>query len=132
METPWTSMIRTVLSARYDEPDNYGSQFSPKAAILFSPVSDQTLRVTYSKAFKSPTVLMTDFYYPNFAPFVGVFGNTTGFDVKNNAGTIVTSYGAIQPEKNDTWEVGYKGELNNNCSSTSRPTRRSIRTSRAR
>jgi iron complex outermembrane receptor protein len=113
IETPWSDMFRSVIAARYDQPDKYGSQFSPKAAILFSPTSDQTFRVTYSKAFKSPTILMTDFFYPNFAPFVGVFGNTTGYDVKNAAGTIVASYGAIQPEKNDTWEVGYKGELNN-------------------
>jgi iron complex outermembrane receptor protein len=113
IETPWTDMFRSVLSARYDQPDKYGSQFSPKAALLFSPASDQTFRVTYSKAFKSPTILMTDFYYPNFAPFVGVFGNTTGYDVKNAAGTITASYGPIQPEKNDTWEVGYKGEISN-------------------
>jgi len=113
IETPWSQLFRTVLSARYDQPDRYGSQFSPKAAILFSPVADQTFRVTYSKAFKSPTILMTDFYFPNFAPFVGVFGNTQGYDVKNAAGTITASYGPIQPEKNDTWEVGYKGEISN-------------------
>jgi iron complex outermembrane receptor protein len=113
IETPWTDMFRSVLSARYDQPSKYGSQFSPKAGLLFSPANDQTFRVTYSKAFKSPTILMTDFYYPNFAPFVGVFGNTTGFDVKNAAGVVTASYDAIQPEKNDTWEAGYKGELNN-------------------
>jgi outer membrane receptor for ferrienterochelin and colicins len=113
IETPWTDMIRTVLSARYDQPANYGSQFSPKAAILFSPVSDQTFRLTYGKAFKSPTILMTNFYYPNFAPYVGVFGNTTGFDVKNAAGVVQASYGAIQPETNNTWELGYKGEIGN-------------------
>ncbi len=113
IETPWSDMFRTVLSARYDQPDKYASQFSPKAAILFSPVSDQTFRVTYGKAFKSPTILMTDFYFPNFAPFVGVFGNTQGYDVKNAAGTITASYGAIKPETNNTWEVGYKGEIKN-------------------
>jgi outer membrane receptor for ferrienterochelin and colicins len=113
LETPWTDMVRTVLSARYDQPDRYGSQFSPKAAILFSPVADQTFRITYGKAFKSPTILMTDFFFPNFAPFIGVFGNTTGYDVKNAAGTILTSYNAIKPETNNTWEVGYKGEISN-------------------
>jgi iron complex outermembrane receptor protein len=113
IETPFSAMFRTVLSARYDQPDRYGSQFSPKAAILFSPVADQTFRVTYGKAFKSPTILMTDFFYPNFAPYVGVFGNTTGYDVKNAAGTVTASYGPIQPETNDTWELGYKGEISN-------------------
>ena len=113
IETPWSSMWRTVLSARYDQPANYGAQFSPKAALLFSPATDQTIRLTWGKAFKSPTILMTNFYYPNFAPYVGVFGNTTGYDVKNAAGTTVASYGAIQPETNNTWELGYKGEINN-------------------
>jgi outer membrane receptor for ferrienterochelin and colicins len=113
VETPFTPQIRTVIAARYDEPDNYATQFSPKAAVLFSPVPDQTFRVTYARAFKSPTILMTDFYFPNFAPNVGVFGNTTGFDVKNAAGALLASYGPMQAETNNSWELGYKGVIGN-------------------
>ena len=109
LESPLTDMFRVVLAGRYDKHERYAAQFSPKAALLFSPVADQTLRVTYNKAFKSPSVLQTDFYFPNFVAGVGVFGNLDGFDIKNAAGTITKSYEPIRPETNDTWELGYKG-----------------------
>jgi iron complex outermembrane receptor protein len=84
--------------------------------VLFTPVSDQTLRVTYNRAFKSPTILQTDFFYPDFQPVIGVFGNFDGFTIRsaNSAsGPVVTSYDPIRPELNDTWEAGYKGVIAN-------------------
>ena len=110
-ETPLPLNLRLVGAGRYDKHDNYDAQFSPKAALLWTPIEDQTLRVTYNRAFKSPTLLQTDFYLPNFSPFVGVFGNKKGFDVKNAAGTVVASYEPIQPEINTTYELGYKGVI---------------------
>lgn len=111
METPLSEMFRVVLAGRYDKHDKYDAQFSPKAALLFTPITDQTFRVTYNKAFKSPSVLQTDFYFPNFQPFIGVFGNLDGFDIKNNAGAIVNTFDPIRPEVNKTYELGYKGVI---------------------
>ena len=108
-ETPLSDMFRVVLAGRYDKHDKYDAQFSPKAALLFTPITDQTFRVTYNKAFKSPSVLQTDFFFPNFQPFIGVFGNLDGFDIKNAAGTIVNAIDPIRPEINTTYELGYKG-----------------------
>ena len=113
VESPLTDMLRLVVSGRYDKHDKYDAQFSPKAALLFTPVQDQTIRVTYNKAFKSPTVLQTDFYFPNFLPFIGVFGNLDGFDIKNAAGTVVNTINPIKPETNNTVELGYKGVIAN-------------------
>ena len=109
IETPLNELFRAVVSGRYDKHDKYDAQFSPKAALLFTPVPDQTFRVTYNKAFKSPSVLQTDFYFPNFAPFVGVFGNVDGFVVKKNDGSVVNTISPIKPETNNTYELGYKG-----------------------
>lgn len=110
-ETPLPMNLRLVGAGRYDKHENYDAQFSPKAALLWSPINDQTVRVTYNRAFKSPTLLQTNFYFPNFSPFVGVFGNKEGFTIKNSAGTVVTTYSAIQPEINTTYELGYKGVI---------------------
>jgi iron complex outermembrane receptor protein len=110
-ETPLPANLRLVGAARYDTHDNYAAQFSPKAALLWSPEQDQTIRFTYNRAFKSPTLLQTNFFFPNFSPFVGVFGNKDGFQVKNAAGTVVASYDPIQPEINTTYELGYKGVI---------------------
>lgn len=111
LESPLHEMLRLVLAGRYDKHDRYDAQFSPKAALLLTPIPDQTLRVTYNKAFKSPSILQTDFFFPNFQPVIGVFGNLDGFDIKNNAGTVVNGYDPIRPEVNTTVELGYKGVI---------------------
>jgi outer membrane receptor for ferrienterochelin and colicins len=111
LEAPIAGGLRAVVAGRYDKHENYDAQFSPKAALLFSPVADQTFRVTYNRAFKSPTILQTSFFFPDFAPFVGVFGNTNGYFIKNQAGDVVRTIDPIEPEINNTWELGYKGVL---------------------
>ncbi len=113
VDAPLTSMLRLVVAARYDNHSNYSAQFSPKGGILFTPATDQTFRLTFNRAFKSPTVLQTNFFYPDFAPYVGVFGDRDGFIIKNAAGTVVNTIAPIEPETNNTWELGYKGVIDN-------------------
>jgi iron complex outermembrane receptor protein len=110
-ETPLTNRLRLILAGRYDKHDNYDAQFSPKAAITFSPVPDQTLRVSFNRAFKSPSLLQTDFYFPNFSPSVGIFGNKRGFEVRDGSNAIIATIDPIRPEINNTWEFGYKGVI---------------------
>src|SRR6185503_1480421 len=116
IETPVTSMVKVVLAGRYDKHDKYDAQFSPKAALLVTPWSDQTFRVTFNRAFKSPSVLQTDFFYPDFQPAIGVFGNFDGFVIRSGntpTSPVVATYDPIRPELNDTWELGHKGVLAN-------------------
>ena len=113
IETPLSKMLRLVLAGRYDKHDKYDAQFSPKAALLVTPWEDQTFRVSFNRAFKSPSVLQTDFYFPNFSPSVGVFGNQDGFTIKSTPGGVTTLVlDPIKPEVNNTWELGYKGIVN--------------------
>ena len=110
-ETPVLPMLNVVLAARYDKHDYYDAQFSPKAGIVVKPAEDQAFRVTYNRAFKSPTTLQTSFNITDFVPGIGVFGNRQGFTIKNAAGETVGTVDPIVPEENETWEVGYKGVL---------------------
>ena len=110
-DMPLTTMLRAVFAARYDKHELFKGQFSPKAALLFTPVQDQTFRITYNQAFKSPTVLQYGFFFPDFAPLVGVFGNPNGYQIKNAAGTVVRTIDPIEPERNTTYELGYKGVI---------------------
>ena len=112
-DIPITDWLRGVLAGRYDKHDYYDAQFSPKAGVLVTPAEDQTFRLTFNRAFKSPTVLQTSFFFPDFAPFVGVFGNKDGYVIKNAAGGVVRTIDPIVPETNDTWELGYKGIVQN-------------------
>jgi outer membrane receptor for ferrienterochelin and colicins len=109
LEAPVHEMLRLVLAGRYDKHDRYDAQWSPKWAVLFTPIQDQTFRVTYNKAFKSPSILQTDFFFPNFQPGIGVFGNLEGFEIRNAAGTVTNQFDPIRPEINKTYELGYKG-----------------------
>lgn len=111
--TPLTPEWNLTLGARWDDHQDYESQVSPQAGISYSPTEDQTLRLTYRQAFKSPTTLQTRFFIPGFVPFVGVFGNREGFTVRTAEGDVVAEIDPLQPEVNDTWELGYKGTIGN-------------------
>ncbi len=111
-ETKLNDITKLVLGARYDNPEFYDNQFSPKAALLVSPTENSTFRLTFNRAFKSPSILQTSFYYRDFSPGVGVFGNKDGILVKNAAGTTLRTIAPVVPEKNNTFELGYKGVVN--------------------
>ena len=113
VDAPVSSWLRIVAAARYDNHSNYNAQFSPKAGILVTPTPDQTFRLTFNRAFKSPTVLQTNFFFPDFQPFVGVFGDRDGFIIKDGSGAVVRTIDPIEPETNNTWELGYKGVIDN-------------------
>ena len=118
-ETPLGARFRLVLSGRYDKSTAYDANFSPKAGLLYTPVNDQTFRVTYNQAFKTPTTLNNYFSIPDFVKLAtgfggfGVYGNKDGFTVQNATGTTIATYKPLVPEKNTTYEVGYKGILRN-------------------
>jgi outer membrane receptor for ferrienterochelin and colicins len=111
VETPLLPQLTMVLAGRYDSHENYDAQFSPKAGLVFKPSQNHALRVTYNRAFKSPTTLQTNFHIPDWTAIIAIFGNTEGFTVQNSAGTTVATYDPLRPEENTTWEVGYKGVL---------------------
>ena len=117
-ETRLTSLFRLVLAGRVDKHQDYATQYSPKAGILFKPTEDQTLRVTINKAFKSPTTLQNHFNIVDFSRIattgVAVYGNQKGFEIQNGAGTTIGTITPLVPEENTTWELGYKGVLGNN------------------
>ena len=105
---PWLDL---VLAGRYDDHENYDAQFSPKAGVVLRPAQGHNFRVTYNRAFKSPTILQTNFHIPDWTPAIVIYGNTEGFTVRKPDGTVVRQYDPLVPEENTTWEVGYKGVL---------------------
>ncbi len=108
-ETQLLPRLQLLLAGRYDSHENYDAQFSPKAGLVFTPFDGHTLRGTYNRAFKSPTTLQTNFFIPDWTAAIAIYGNTEGFTVKNAAGTTLATYDPLVPERNETWEVGYKG-----------------------
>jgi len=110
-ETPLSATTKLVLGARYDNPEFYDPQFSPKVALLVSPTENSTFRLTFNRAFKSPSALQTNFYFRDFSPNIGVFGNKDGITIKDAAGTTQRTFAPVIPELNNTFELGYKGVI---------------------
>ncbi|HEX2189546.1 MAG TPA: TonB-dependent receptor [Longimicrobiaceae bacterium] len=108
-ETQLLPRLQLLLAGRYDDHESYEAQFSPKAGLVFTPADGHTLRGTYNRAFKSPTILQTSFYIPDWNAVTAVFGNTQGYSIRDAAGLEVASYTPLTPEENQTWELGYKG-----------------------
>jgi iron complex outermembrane receptor protein len=105
---PWMDV---VVAGRYDTHENYDAQFSPKAGIVVRPLAGQNFRVTYNRAFKSPTILQTSFHIPDWNAATSIYGNTAGFTVKRPNGEVMRTFSPLEPEQNTTWEFGYKGVL---------------------
>jgi iron complex outermembrane receptor protein len=109
--TPVASWLDVVLAGRLDYPTTYDKQWSPKAGVVVKPMTDQAFRVTFNRAYKSPTILQTNFFIPDWTSVISIYGNTDGFVVKNAAGVTTATYTPLVPETNKTWEYGYKGIL---------------------
>ena len=107
--TPVMPWLDVVLAGRLDDPKNYDKQWSPKAGVVVKPWLNQAFRVTFNRAFKSPTILQTSFFIPDWTSIISIYGNTGGFQTTNAAGTVLATYQAMKPESNKTWEFGYKG-----------------------
>ncbi len=109
--TPFSQYLDVVLAGRLDYPTTYEKQFSPKVGVVVKPMADQAFRVTFNRAYKSPTILQTNFFIPDWTSVVSIYGNTDGFTVKNASGTTTATFKPLVPETNKTWEFGYKGVL---------------------
>lgn len=110
LETPLSATLRTVVAARYDLATRYASQLSPRASLLYKPSDNQTIRLTYGEAYRSPPILTTD-VYNRVSPTQLNVGNARGFIVRSPTGTEIRRIDRMKPETNKTWELGYKAAL---------------------
>jgi outer membrane receptor protein involved in Fe transport len=48
--------LRLIAASRIDGSDLYGTQFSPKLAVVYSPDEENSFRVTFNRAFQTPSI----------------------------------------------------------------------------
>ena len=96
--------LRLVGAGRVDHHSNYSTQVSPSAAVVYSVAPLHNVRVSYNRAFKSPTIL------ENYLLINGTLvGNKDGFEIRNGSGEVVSAIDGLEPEQVNAVEVGYKG-----------------------
>ena len=110
-----TDAIRINAAARIDEHSEYDTQFSPKAAVVYTVASSHNIRATYNRAFKTPTIL-NNYLFISVPPLGTVArGNDGGYTVRDGPTTsanVVREIDPLQPEEVNTIELGYRGVFN--------------------
>lgn len=87
-EMDLSSDVTAVAGVRYDNHSVYGSQVSPRFSLLYHIGSSTTLRASWEKAFRPPTI--NDLYWQeDWGGGAGMFGNPE-----------------LVPEKSSQWEIG--------------------------
>lgn len=106
--------FRFNVVGRFDRHSDFGFRFSPKAAVSYMPGGDHTLRVSYNRAYNSPTTYLLYARSivgrdPGGLP-VFVRGNRAGFERVNVAGgEAPAAIPALEPLDVQSFELGYRG-----------------------
>lgn len=96
--------MRVLAGARWDNIDPIGSVVSPRTALLYSPVPSQTFRVSFSRAFRAPSLVNN---YLDTAILNPVTLPTGPYIFATRA----VGNPDLTEERMDAIEVGYAGSL---------------------
>lgn len=95
---------RLLAGARWDHIDPIGSVISPRAAFMVSPVPNHTMRLSYSRAFRAPSVVNN---YLDTAILTPVTLPTGPYVFATRA----VGNPDLKEERLDAYELGYVGTL---------------------
>jgi len=88
--------LKGVVAARWDRGSLIPNQISPKAAVVWSPMSGHTVRATFNQAFQSPNYSELYLFVKHPISALAYIGNES-----------------LVPEKITGYEIGYKGVFGN-------------------
>jgi iron complex outermembrane receptor protein len=110
--------LRLVVGARWDYIDPMGNAISPRASLLINPWRDQQFRVSYNRAFQSPSVLQNYIVLPGVLPITFPDFNNPGSGNSVTVPIFTTSFGNtdLEPKKLDAFEIGLSGRIGNRAS----------------
>lgn len=104
----FTDKFKFVGAARVDKHDYYDLQFSPRMALTYA-VGNGTFRTTYGRAYAAPSIQFLEFLFPIAGVNGAIVGSGQGLTVQNLATGDRRIIDPLQPETNQTFEVGYRG-----------------------
>src|SRR4029079_1435059 len=110
--------LLAVASLRWDDSDLHDARWSPRGALVYALGAQQSLRLTYSEAFQSPTLSEKNVQVAvappldlspiedALAPILG--GVPLGLDV---VPLLAVGNPDLEAEEITTWELGYSGAI---------------------
>lgn len=102
----WQDRLRAIGALRVDAPEHYGVQLSPQATLVYNLSPANHVRVSYNRAYKSPNILNLYFSLQDI-----FLGNLAGYTIRDPAGGVVREIPALEPERVNSVELGYKSRL---------------------
>lgn len=105
--------VRWLVGGRWDDLDPVGVVLSPRSSLLVSATPQHTFRLSFNRAFRSPSLIenFLDIRVFNTLPLPALpqFGLEMPLDFL--FGTDVMGYSVLQEEKLSAFEVGYVATL---------------------
>jgi iron complex outermembrane receptor protein len=118
-----SNYVRLNLGARFDKFDVIEDPvFSPRVALVLKPLPDHAVRLSYNKAFRSPSLInnfldVTIVNQLNFARLAAInpaFAQLGTFNFLSNA----TGNDTLKEESIEVYELGYTGLINDRATVT--------------
>ena len=115
--------LKATIAARVDKNQNFPFLVSPAASLVYSPVKEHTIRLSFSSAIRNPT--LADQYLNYDVGRAILIGNLNGYenlvtiesfidyldDLNNRPPLDTFNVRPLVPEKVKTGEIGYRGFL---------------------
>jgi len=108
--------VRWLLGARFDNIDPIGDVVSPRTSLMISPSPDHTFRISFNRAFRSPSVI-NNFLDITIINLVQI-PVAPGVAIPYIFPTAAVGNPLLEEEKLDAIEVGYVGNVGNNVTLT--------------
>jgi iron complex outermembrane recepter protein len=116
---PVLKAVELQLAARTDRYSDFGSSSTPKVGIRWTPSRELLLRATYAKGFRAPSIPESgesnSFFFQTLEDTRKCAINTVYCGGVSTPGTL-TANPDLQPEKSDSWTVGFVFEPSQNMS----------------
>jgi outer membrane receptor protein involved in Fe transport len=104
---PGIEALEFSVAARYENFSDFGSKVTPKYGLRWSPLAGLTLRGTYGKSFKAPTLAQMVGGTESFLAFIP---SDFGFDVAGDPLIFARTQSArpdLEAEEATSWTVGF-------------------------
>jgi len=111
------NLFRIVAGARVDKFSSIDNAvFSPRVALVFKPVADQSIRVSYNRAFRAPSMVNNNLKTALTTPLpLGAIHPSFGSQIYLIP-TYVDGNPDLTEEHIDAYEVAYTGNVRNRAS----------------
>ena len=92
------------ISGRHESYSDFGSTTTPKIGLIYAPIKDLSLRASWGKAFRAPTLIEEHGFTQALAADASLFGISTPADAQifETSG----SNASLKPETARTWSAG--------------------------